>query len=88
MVTNAAGLEKTLKALRSEGRLDDNHAALVAMAKGLAQAVDSEPDNAALWREYRAVLVALSNAGSDNIDDDTRDFLLRIRTPRASMGDS
>lgn len=80
-VSNATGLDKTLKALTAAGRLDDADQALVALARCLAAAVDAEPENAALAREYRAALVALSNAGSDNLDDDARDFILSIRTP-------
>lgn len=79
--SNAAGLERTLKALGS--RLDDEDEAVVALARGLAVAVDADPANAALWREYRAAVTALAEAAvSDEVDDDTRDFLLTIRTPR------
>lgn len=87
--SNTAGLEKTLKALTAAGRLEDADQALVALARCLAAAVDAEPENAALAREYRAALVALLATGSDNIDDDSRDFLLQIRTPglRPTMGD-
>jgi hypothetical protein len=81
-VSNATGLEKTLKALTAAGRLDEDDGALVALARALAAAVDAEPDNAALFREYRQTLVALAAAGSDNIDDDARDFILSIRTPQ------
>ena len=80
--SNATGLERTLKALTAAGRLDDADQALVALARSLAVAVDAEPENAALAREYRAALVALSSAGSDNLDDDTREFILSIRTPQ------
>jgi len=79
---NAGGLERTIKALTASGRLDhDDDAALIAMARGLAAAVDAEPGNAALWREYRAAVTALVEVGVDDADDDTRDFLLSIRTP-------
>lgn len=78
--TNAQGLERTLKALGD--RLDEDDEALVALARGLAAAVDADPANAALWREYRAVVTALSLAGSDKVDDDTAEFLLSIRTPQ------
>lgn len=89
-VSNATGLEKTLKALTSAGRLEDADQALVALARCLATAVDAEPENAALAREYRAALATLLASGSDNIDDDARDFLLEIRTPglRPKMGNS
>jgi uncharacterized protein YjiS (DUF1127 family) len=70
----ARGLERTLRAIA--GRLDDSHAALVALARGLAAAVDAEPGNAALWREYRATVVALGQVSAD-----TAAFLVSIRTP-------
>ena len=75
----AKGLERTLKAI--SGRLDDSHAALVSLARGLAAAVDAEPHNAALWREYRATVVALGQLASGEVDDDTSEFLVAIRTP-------
>jgi hypothetical protein len=86
--SNAVGLERTLKALA--GRLDGEDEAVVALARGLAAAVDADPANAALWREYRAAVTALAEAAvSDETDDDTRDFLLTIRTPlRAEVVDS
>jgi hypothetical protein len=44
--------------------------------------VDADPANAALWREYRAAVTAISEAGvDDGPDDDTKDWLLTIRTP-------
>ena len=84
--SNRTGLERTIKALDAAGRLDDTDQALLALARSLAAAVDAEPENAALAREYRAALVALSAAGADNIDDDTRQFLLTVRTPRTAVG--
>jgi hypothetical protein len=84
-VGNAAGLEKTLNAMGD--RLGDEDQALVALTRCLAVALDAEPENASLAREYRQALVALAGAGSGNIDDDTRDFLLTIRTPRTALGD-
>jgi hypothetical protein len=83
--SNADGLERTIKAMAT--RLGEADEALVALARGLAAAVDAAPDNAALWREYRAAVTALSEVGSDDIDDDTEAFLLTLRTPvRAKMG--
>ena len=79
-VSASRGLARTLKAIA--GRLDESHAALVALARGLAAAVDAEPGNAALWREYRAAVVALSQAAAGGeVDDDTAAFLVAIRTP-------
>lgn len=84
--TIADGLERTIKALAS--RLDDEDEALVALARGLAAAVDADLGNAALWRELRAALSALTQAGAaGDVDDDTREFLLTVRTPmRAKVG--
>jgi hypothetical protein len=80
-------LERTIKALKH--RLSDETEALVALARGLAAAVDADPGNAALWREYRAAVTALSEVGADSdIDDDTAAFLLALRSPvRAKVGD-
>lgn len=85
--SNVAGLERTIKAV--QGRLVDADEALIALARGLAAAVDAAPENAALWREYRAAVAALAEAAvAGDVDDDTKDFLLTIRTPvRATMVD-
>lgn len=86
--SNADGLERTIKALA--GRLEEDDEALVALARGLAAAVDAAPENAALWREYRAAVTALSEAGADgDVDDDTQAFLLTLRTPvRPKVGNA
>lgn len=76
--SNAAGLERTLKAFD----LGPESEAVIALARGLAAAVDSDPANAALWREYRAAVMAVMEAGAtDDVDDDTARFLLTVRTP-------
>ena len=85
--SNAAGLERTIKALSP--RLGEDDEALMALARGLAAAVDAAPDNAALWREYRAAVTTLTEAGAGDVDDETKDFLLTIRTPvRPKVGHS
>jgi hypothetical protein len=83
------GLQATLTALRAARRLEETDEALVALAEGLAAAVDADPSNAALWREYRAAVTALSQCGQGVADDDTTSFLVSIRTPRvpAALGD-
>jgi hypothetical protein len=87
MASNVEGLEKTLAAIGSS--LRDTDEALVALARGLAAAVDAEPSNAALWREYRAAVASLQAAAAGVVDDDdTAVFLAAIRTPlRAALGD-
>ena len=76
--SNAVGLERTIRAL--EVRLGEDAEALVALARGLAAAVDAAPENAALVREYRAVVTTLMETGADgDVDDDTQGFLQSIR---------
>ena len=86
--SNIDGLERTIKAMAA--RLEEHDEALVALARGLAAAVDAAPENAALWREYRAAVTALSERGADgDTDDDTQAFLLSIRTPvRPAVGNA
>lgn len=83
----SAALKETLESMRSEGRLSDEDGAVVAMAEGLAAALDDDPSNAALWREYRAALSAVKECGLDGDDDDTHDFVISVQTPgRAKVG--
>jgi hypothetical protein len=86
VVTQAAEVRKMLKALD----LQPGHEALIAMALGLAAAVDKDPANAALWRELRAAVTTLREATSDSSDEDSTQFLLSIKTPRVqpTMGDT
>lgn len=77
---NNSALEKTLAALVD--RLKPEHAVLVEVARSLARAVDMQPDNASLWREYRAALAYLFDAVSDDgPSDEFASFLDAIRTP-------
>lgn len=89
-LSNAAGLERTIKALGDAGRVGPEDEALVALARGLAAAVDAAPENAALWREYRAAVATLALVGADDVDDATEQFLFAIRAPqlRAEVGDA
>jgi hypothetical protein len=80
MLTNVEAVENTITTLRVEGRLGDADDAFVMMAQGLAAAVDAEPENAALWREYRAALTTLIATGSGTGDDDTQSFLVAVST--------
>ncbi len=54
-MSNAAAVEVTLAALE----LGPEHQALEVAARSLAEAVDDNPDNASLWREYRQALATL-----------------------------
>jgi len=84
---NAAAVEVTITALENGGRLTDEDAALVAMVRNLATAVDQAPGMAALWKEFRAAIATLTEVGADDIDDDTLAFRVSIQTPsRPSLG--
>ena len=63
MSLNAAAVARTVEALRVAGRLRDEDAATVQMVESLALAVDSDPGNASLWREFRAALDSLMRIG-------------------------
>ena len=80
-------VEKTVKALADS--LEDEHEALIATALGLADAVDDDPSNAALWREMRAALNDLRLAAAEGGDDDSAQFLALVTTPmRAKVGNA
>lgn len=84
-MTNTAGINKTLRAMNAAGLLEDVDAAVVSLAKGLAAAVDADPGNAALWRELRAAVTTLREAGDSGVgDDDAAAFLALISTPAVS----
>lgn len=86
---NRPALERSLQALAD--MVKPEHAALVEVARSLAQAVDAAPDNASLWREYRAALASLFDVLSDaGPSDEMASFLESIRTPavRPQVGDA
>lgn len=74
-VTAARKLIKTLE-------IEPEDQALAEMVLGLAKAVDEDPQNAALWREFRSAMVSLREATTPDTDDDARAFLYSIKTPR------
>jgi hypothetical protein len=85
--SNVTGLEVTLGVL--SGRLPPDAGALVALARGLAVAVDADPSNAALWREYRQALVALAEVAAGEPDDEAGRLLAAVITPlRPKVGDA
>lgn len=77
-----SGLDKWLRTLKASGDLALIDDSLVSMARNLASAVDAEPANAALWREYRAVYLAVREAAAGGVDDDTATFRFSVQTPR------
>lgn len=79
--SQTAAVQALVATLREQGKADEPQ---VAMALGLAMAVDAEPSNAALWRELRVAVESLREAGRD-VDDDAAQFLDSVRT---KVGDS
>lgn len=77
-------LEATVSALTDLGRLDAIDSARVAIARGLAAAVDESPGNAALWREFRAAEEALREI-RDTSDDELTQLESLLSAP---LGDS
>ena len=63
--TNRGQLEQTLKELRRLDRLGKIDAAAVQALRSMAFALDDDPSNAALWRQYREALRELT-ADDDN----------------------
>lgn len=66
---NRNAVELTILALHNLGRLEDIDAAKVASAQTLADAVDVDPTNASLWREYRAAEQALRESHDTTADE-------------------
>lgn len=77
MVNQAAAMKKTIAALD----LRDELAALVAYCEGLAEAIDSDPGRASLWREYRPAIEALIRLGEVEDDEGQAALLELVRTP-------
>lgn len=83
-MSQTEALESTIEALRAKGVLEPVDESLVATAKGLAAAVDANPDNAALWREFRAAQQALRGLTVGDADD----YDALVRDLHAAMGDA
>jgi hypothetical protein len=80
MQTNAEAVASTLAALQRMGRLEDIDAASVQAVKALSAAVDLDPMNASLWREYRAALKDLIEEKDAGIDE-FEQLLAQLRAP-------
>lgn len=78
--SQAAAVQATIDSMDActLAEVDD---AVITMVEGLAAAVDVDPKNAALWREYRAALQTLREAAAGGSDDDTASFLVTVQTP-------
>jgi hypothetical protein len=66
--TNHGQLEQTLRELRRLGRVEKVDAAIVQALRSMAFALDADPSNAALWRQYREALRELTADDPDDSD--------------------
>lgn len=81
---NRTAAEMTVHALRELGRLDTVDEARVVTLVALADAVDADPANASLWREYRAAESALRELSAGDVDE----FAALLDSLSAEVGDS
>lgn len=79
MTTNVDALAETLGHLRTVGRIEAVDAAGVQALESMAAALDRDPSNAALWRQYRDALKDLLEA-DDDADSSLADALAEIRS--------
>jgi hypothetical protein len=78
--TNRGQLEQTLKELRRLGRIEKIHAAAVQALRSMAFALDADPANAALWKQYREALRELTaDDDGDAIGDALDDLFAEVR---------
>ena len=85
---NRQAVDQTIGAMESDGKLRPEHAALVTMVQGLASSVDEEPQNASLWREFRAALETLRQIGlEDESDQDEISLIIAALRGSASVRD-
>jgi len=80
--TNVAAAEITIAALRAAGRLETIDKARMTAFRSLARAVDADPSNASLWREYAAAERTLREVREE---DDT-DFAKLLADLRGEHG--
>lgn len=84
MTTNAEATSTTIEHLIAAGTLDaDRDASIIQQAKSLAAAVDADPGNAALWREFQKATDTVRTAGADDggSGDELQLILAALRGP-------
>lgn len=75
MGNNASELGRTIAQLREMGRLEKVDAASLQALRSIARALDDNPQNAALWRQYREALRELTtDDSSDSVDEALKDL--------------
>lgn len=78
---NAAAMEQTLGELKRMGRLEKVDAAKVQALRSMAEALDLNPFNSQMWKEYREAIGGLvaDDSGSDSIDELLDDLSSSVR---------
>jgi hypothetical protein len=83
--SNARAIDITLSELRRIGRLEKIDEARVQALRSMADALDQNPFNSQMWREYREAIGGLtaddSNAGSSVVDDLLDELSAPVRNP-------
>jgi hypothetical protein len=83
--SNIDALESTLSELDGLGQFETVDSAAVQGLRSMARALDTEPGNAALWRQYREALKEIRRA-DDDADRDLAAALKEI-AGAAAVGD-
>jgi hypothetical protein len=81
--SNREAVEMTIEILFGLGRLEKIDSATVAIARLLATAVDENPKNAGLWRQYRDAIFHLRAIGNN----DDQDFAAYMEQLDAALRD-
>jgi hypothetical protein len=80
---NAKAVEVTLGELRRMGRLEPVDEARVQGLRSIAAALDQNPFNSQMWREYREAIVGLTanDGDSDSVDRLLDELSAPVRDP-------
>ena len=81
---NRAAAERTINAMATAGLTEEVDAARIETLRTLSTVLDEQPDNASLWREYRAAEQALRSTTRDEPDD----FASLLADLSSEMGDT
>ncbi len=79
---NAQAIDVTLAELRRMGRLEKVNAAQVQALRSMAEALDQNPFNSQMWKEYREAiggLTASDDSGSTAVDDLLNELSTSVR---------
>lgn len=82
--TNAKAIEITLAELGRMGRLEDVDAARIQALRSIAAALDENPFNSQMWREYREAIEGLTADDGDHdgsIEDLIDELSSSVRDP-------